>query len=31
MKEVYNKIQQEIQSLEFEISKLNSKEFDVLF
>ncbi len=29
MKEVYDKIQNEIQGLEFEISKLNSKEFDV--
>lgn len=29
MKEVYDKIQEEIQSLEFEISKLNSKEFEV--
>ena len=29
MKEVYDKIQNEIQSLEFEISKLNSKEFEV--
>ncbi len=29
MKEVYEKIQNEIQHLEFEISKLNSKEFDV--
>ena len=30
MKEVYDKIQSEIQHLEFEISKLNSKEFEVL-
>ena len=30
MKEVYSKIQQEIQNLEFEISKLNSKEFEVI-
>jgi len=28
MKEVYDKIQTEIQNLEFEISKLNSKEFE---
>lgn len=30
MKDLYEKIQSEIQYLEFEISKLNSKEFDVL-
>ncbi len=30
MKEVYDKIQKEIQLLEYEISKLNSKEFEVL-
>ena len=30
MKELYNKLQGEIQHLEFEISKLNSKEFEVL-
>ena len=29
MKEVYEKIQSEIQNLEFEISKLNSKEFEI--
>ena len=30
MKDLYEKIQSEIQHLEFEISKLNSKEFDVM-
>ena len=30
MKDVYEKIQNDIQHLEFEISKLNSKEFEVL-